>query len=208
MQEWDYKELNYKCCMDKAKRQEQKWILEKFEEETVGLFIDCHLRFLTEPVVQTYIRKVLAIICNSPQGNEVVHLGTDRLPLSVLEGRRGLYWYTFYVLLNRLTGTHATRYKPKLHESRPNGPRNFHNKSHNLAGRHGTNWITKLDKLFRIEDDDYPDEDDQEKIRQWDDADFRQKARRLGDILTEDLGDRRLATQWQLGLGRMASQYL
>lgn len=208
MQEWDSTELDYKCCMDKTKRQEQKQILEKFEEETVGLFIDCHLRFLTEPVVQTYIQKILAIICNSPQGNEVVPLGTDRLPLSVLEGRRGLCWYTFYVLLNRRTGTHATRYKPKLHESRPNGPRHFHKKSHNLAGRYGTNWIAKLDELFRIEDDDYSDEGDRKKIRQWDDADFRQKARRLGDILTEDLGDRRLATQWQLGLGRMASRYL
>lgn len=89
MRKWDSIELDYKCCIDKTKRREQKQILEKFEEESVGLFIDCHLRFLTEPVVQTYIQKVLAIVCNL-QGNKAVPLGTDRLPLSVLKGRRGL----------------------------------------------------------------------------------------------------------------------
>jgi hypothetical protein len=112
------------------------------------------------------------------------------------------------VLLNTQSGIRATRYKPTLHEPRPNGPRNFLAKKYNLAARYGTNWIAKLDELFCIEDDKYPDKDERKKIRHWDNADFRRKARRLAEILIEDLGDRRLAKQWQLGLGRMASRYL
>lgn len=206
MQEWDSTEVDYKSCMDRTKRQERKQILENFEEETVRLFVDRHLRFLTEPVVQTYIQKVLAVLGRSREDN--IPLGFHCLSSAVLEGRRGLCWYTFYTILNPQTGTHATRFKPKLHEPRPNGVHNTKDRALRLATSHGTNWIGKLDEIFCIEDDKHRDPKQRKKIRKWDDYDFRQKARRLAEILSNDLKDHRLATHWRLGLGRMASQYL
>jgi hypothetical protein len=71
-----------------------------FEEGRVWPYVNNHLRFLAELVVQAYIKDVLKAVGVNHKKPAKRPPGAHRLPQAVLEGRRGLCWQTFYTLLN------------------------------------------------------------------------------------------------------------
>ena len=149
---WHSIEYNYKRSQGRQARKDCREILIQFKQDTIRLYIESHLKFLTKLVVQTYIQRVLSVIIKNQKRKERRPLRLDRLLSAILKGRRSLYQYTFYTLLNDRT----TNHKPKLYLSRTDSARNYkHEGAYDLAVRYRANQVGKLNELFYIEDEKY-----------------------------------------------------
>jgi hypothetical protein len=207
--DWQRHRSNYEADPTKLKP------LTKFKEETVWPFANSRLRFLTELVVQAYIKDALEAIGLNHSYPVRRPPGAHGLPKSVLEGRCGLCWHTFHTLVSRSDGDTRRTARLELKFIRGgNAIRNTKEGKPNLAGRYNNSaakvsWVNKLMELFYIANDDILGAKKEDRVRVWEQCNFRQKTRRLIQLLEESFDDdNQLADYWTKNLARMASQYL
>jgi hypothetical protein len=177
--DWQRHRSNYEADLTKLKP------LTKFKEETVWPFANSRLRFLTELVVQAYIKDALEAIGLNHSYPARRPPGAHGLPKSVLEGRCGLCWHTFHTLVSRSDGDTRRTARLELKFIRGgNAIRNTKEGKPNLAGRYNNSaakvsWVNKLMELFYIANDDILGAKKEDRVRVWEQCNFRQKTRRL-----------------------------
>jgi hypothetical protein len=193
---------------DRLAAQAARESLLTFERTIVWKFIDKHLRFLAELVVQEFIKEALASIGVNHDNSTRRPPGQDRLPQAVLEGRRGLCWQTFHTLANK---SKEQSWSIKLC-SPATAPRKYEGKTGRLthAGLYhlkDSMWIGTLNELFATSDIPGLMASEVPKPR-WEKKLFRQKATLLANFLDEELSNPQLARLWRESLGQLAARYI